>query len=204
MQKGVPERYQNQPGFLDVSREEAARLHSEGDFNLTVKEMKRIFDASDSWVGKYWIPFVSHVYYPCDNAILWFSYDSFIKRYEENAIASFQQSPKLQTGMSPDMEKKILAQESIRRAQIPWVKTELPRDKKGNYIVGCSVGRFQEQLEITLEEEKDSTIGRSRECLLRWFYKVRATKITIFGKVFWIVKDVDFCRERILCHPQPK
>ena len=106
MEKGVPERYQNQPGFLDVSREEAARLHSEGDFNLTVKEMKRIFDASDSWVGKYWIPFVSHVYYPCDNAILWFSYDSFIKRYEENAIASFQQSPKLQTGMSPDMEKK--------------------------------------------------------------------------------------------------
>ena len=145
---------------------------------------------------------MSYIYYPCDRTILWFSYDSLIKRYKENAIASIQRHPEIQHWKSEEEKQQCLRRKAVKRAKIPWETVELPRNKEGNYIIGRSVRRYQEHLEARLDEEKDMHYGRSREILLRWFYVIGAIKITILGKVFWVVEETKFGREKILCPPQ--
>ena len=188
MEKDVPKRFQKKPAFMKAGMEEAARLRFEGGFDLAVNDMKRIFEASDSWVGKHWIPFVSHIYYPCDGAILWFSHDAFWKRYEENAAASIQPHPDISPWASAKERERIIARSAVMRAKIPWESVELPRDEEGDYNVGASVRAYQEMVAAALAEGKKVRIGRSREAVLRWFYVVGAIKLEIFGKVFWVTK----------------
>lgn len=190
MKKEVPDRYQKKSTLLRVSIDEAERMHNEDGYDITVNDIKQIFDASDSWVGKYWVPFLSHIYYPHDNAKLWFKKDELWKRYEANAVAAFQQHPEYESmeWIIPEVYKKILARASVRRATMPWVRVELPSNDNGDYIVGMSVRRYQEKIAAALDEGKNLKIGRSREAVLRWFYMMRAIKITIFKKVFWVIR----------------
>lgn len=177
--------------LLRVSIDEAERLCNEEGYDITVNDIKRIFDSSDSWVEKYWVPFVSHIFYPHDNAKLWFCRDELWKRYEENAVAFSQQHPSFSIVdyTFPKEYKKTLVRASKKRATMPWSREKLPRDENGDYIVGMSVRRYQEKIAAALDEgENLKIVGRSREAVLRWLYRMRAIKITIFGKVFWVLR----------------
>lgn len=186
MEKEEAKRLHKETSLLKVSSEEAERLHSSGGYDMTVNDIKILFDASDSWVRKNWVPFVSHINYPCDHAKLWFCKDAFWRRYEENAVASVRKHPDIRPGTSAEERDKILARASVQRAQMPWLRVELPRDKDGNYNVGMSIKEFQVQFEEDSKKTDARDCGRSREFILRRLYCLGATKIEIFGKVFWV------------------